>query len=250
MGWLSRIELQIWKNSSVVLSKVMVLTPRLDTMLQLILLLHSSDSCHQNKPLMTMKAVLELVCFRPRGEQSHHLIYNQTKTLVSTNGSIDLLQSFFISPSNPTRMCYFKHFIYSGCGHSRWGDRVAFCSEQSVPDRDMSKNHLLNTTCCLQHFHHPLHTLRFDRLCLACDRERVQRLRNLQAAQEANWNAAWNWTPETPSKWKGIGDLRMALKEKALIERGRIAAEIISKPGGEVEEELDIGSQPEMGEQE
>ena len=132
-------------------------------------------------------------------------------------------------------MCYHRFFVYATCGHSYWGILLSACPLFSLPSPALNTPDPQIT--CPNRLHHPFQTLRFHNLCLSCNKERQ---RNLQALNMdgSNDRKAWQWKVEQiHERWKEVGDLRMDVKERKMVEDGRSLRSIspTGRPLGAIE---------------
>lgn len=94
------------------------------------------------------------------------------------------------------RMCYHKLYIFATCGHSFFGPMpLMMCRNASIsPDSSHSE------TCEIRA--HPYQSLKLERLCVTCQRQRSVLMERLECQQivrfdEQQWKVSYS-TPRTP----------------------------------------------------
>lgn len=98
--------------------------------------------------------------------------------------------------SQSRRMCYHKLYIFTTCGHSFFGPMpLMTCRHASIsPDSSYS------STCEIKA--HPYQSLKLERLCVRCQRQRSVLLERLEGQQivrvdEQQWKVSYS-VPRTP----------------------------------------------------
>ena len=125
------------------------------------------------------------------------------------------------------KMCYHRLFVYATCGHSYWGVLLSACPLLSLPSPTPNTPDLQLT--CSHRMHHPFQTLRFHSLCISCSTERQRNLKALEM-DDSNDTKTWQWKAEKiHESWEGLGDLRMNLRKKKMVEE-RPSPRSISPP--------------------
>lgn len=118
-------------------------------------------------------------------------------------------------------MCYRKLYISATCGHALWGAVVLPCSQVASLTATAQETEL----SCPYRKHHAFHTRVFHTLCRTCQHARQKRLENLASLGATSYNdPSLSWQLESPTQWKGLADMRMRWKEKAMVERRRITS--------------------------
>ena len=69
--------------------------------------------------------------------------------------------------------------------------------------------------------HHPFQTLILHTLCPSCAAERKRLLRAFEQEDPETWDGEKR--DEREQGWKGLGELRLKMRESRMVERGRIA---------------------------
>lgn len=101
------------------------------------------------------------------------------------------------------KMCYHKLYIFSVCGHPKWGPRVTACNSLSLPQP--TDSHPGPQIACPMRLHHPFLALKLHSLCLECQRERDRSLTALRSQGPGSLQAHG-------TKPQHLGELRMDLK--------------------------------------
>lgn len=150
---------------------------------------------------------------------------NKENNVASNNGPINHSTTYPI-PVHHNKMCYYRRYIFSTCGHSIWGHVVALCPSKSSANTTPAAQTFSSPTAqtCPDHKSHPFQTIKIDSLCAPCAKERERLMSSLQLDSPLIDTGSWNWKPEgekTPTA-HAVAVMRQVMKEAKLLERGRI----------------------------